>query len=99
MVESLEINAKSKDVKDYFWKQFIDRYPELQNILDKIKTYRNKSNHLELTKNNKQKYYDFLNKDLNVYLPDFIENGYLILQHKILDELKIAIKKSINELK
>ncbi|MBB6714779.1 hypothetical protein [Clostridium gasigenes] len=99
LIESLEINSKSKGVKDYFWNQFKDRYPELQNILDKIKTYRNKSNHLELTKNNKQKYYDFLNRDLNGCLPDFIENGYQIIQHKILDELKIAIKKSINELK
>lgn len=99
LVESLEINAKQKGCKKYFWNDFKQEYTELQNILNKIKTYRNKSNHLELDEFNKQKYYNFLNEDMNGYMPEFIYKGYLILQFKILNELEIAIKNTINILK
>ena len=97
-VESLEINAKSK-YKNYFWKEFKEQYPKLQNTLNKIKTYRNKSNHLELNYQNKQRYYSFLKEDINGYMPEFIENGYLILQFKLLDELELNIKSLIQILK
>lgn len=99
LVESLEINAKLKGKKDYFWKAFKDEYSDLQRILNKIKTYRNKSNHLELNESNKKRYYNFLNEDMYGYMPEFVENGYLILQFKILNELESTIKKVINDLK
>lgn len=97
-VESLENNAKPK-YKNYFWKEFKEQYPKLQNTLNKIKTYRNKSNHLELNYQNKQRYYSFLKEDINGYMPEFIENGYLILQFKLLDELELNIKSLIQILK
>ncbi|MCB2287631.1 hypothetical protein LGK99_11135 [Clostridium algidicarnis] len=99
LVESLELNAKLKGQKEYFWKKFARQYPELQKILNKIKTYRNKSYHLELNENNKERYFKFLNEDMKGYMPEFIENGYLILQFKILDELEIAIKNLIKYLR
>ena len=99
LVESLEINAIKKGHKKYFWNDFEHRYTELQSILNKIKTYRNKSNHLQLNEFNKQKYYNFLNEDMGGYMPEYIYNGYLILQFKILNELERAIKNTISELK
>jgi hypothetical protein len=99
LVESLEINANQKGYKKYFWNDFEHRYTELQSILNKIKTYRNKSNHLELNEFNKQKYYKFLNEDMGGYMPEFIYKGYLILQFKILNELETVIKNTISALK
>ena len=99
LVESLEINANQKGYKKYFWNEFEHRYTELQNILNKIKMYRNKSNHLELKEFNKQKYFKFLKEDMGGYMPEFIYKGYLILQFKILNELEMAIKNIISALK
>lgn len=99
LVESLENNAKEKCQNKYFWNDFKINYPELQRVLNKIKTYRNKYNHLELNEKNKERYYEFLKEDMNGYMPEFIENGYLILQFKLLDELKKYIESLIIELK
>lgn len=94
-VESLEDNAKKKGYKKYFWKDFKERYSRLQIALEKIKTYRNKSNHLKLDFSNKNRYFKCLAEDLNGYMPDFIENGYLILQEKILVQLEKAIRETM----
>lgn len=99
LVEALEINANQKGYKKYLWNDFKHRYTELQTIFNKIRTYRNKSNHLELDELNKQKYYNFLNEDMGGYMPEYIYKGYLILQFKILNELERAIKNTISELK
>ena len=96
LIESIDINAKSRK---YFWNDFKNKYPNLQHILDKIRTYRNKSKHLKLTNENEKKYLEYLKEDLNGYMPDFISNGFLILQCKIINELEDTIKNVIIELK
>lgn len=98
-VESLEQNAKNKGNKRYFWEEFKTRYTELQKILEKIKTYRNKSFHLVLTEANRNKYYNYLQEDLNGYLPEFVDNGYIIIQQKVLLGLEEEIKKVLIRLR
>lgn len=95
-VESLETNVNDKQ---YFWNTFKRKYPELQHVLDKIRSYRNKSKHLKLTNDNERKYQSYLVEDLNGYMPEFIENGFLILQTKILNELEKSVKDVIINLK
>ncbi|GAA0863975.1 hypothetical protein [Paraclostridium tenue] len=99
LVESLDLNAKSHSKRNYFWKEFKHEYPKLQKVLDKIRTYRNKSNHLKLDEKNQKKYLKYLNEDLNGYMPEFICNGYSILQYIILNELKVSIKNTIETIK
>lgn len=99
LVESLEQNAKIKGKKKYFWAEFEREYSSLQKTLDKIKTYRNKSNHLKLDEINKKKYFTYLKEDLNGYLPEFIEHGYMIIQQKILLELETEVKKVLVNLR
>ncbi|ELC8466054.1 hypothetical protein QYB60_001769 [Clostridium perfringens] len=99
LVESLEFNAKIKGKRKHFWNGFKINYKELFIILDKIKTYRNKSNHLKLDYNNRNKYLMYLKEDLNGFLPELIDNGYLILQEKILFELEKSIRTTLEKLK
>lgn len=99
-VESLDNNIKINSTdKKYFWHKFRSDYPQLQKILDKIRTYRNKNKHLTLTSENEKKYQKYLKEDLNGYMPEYIKNGYLILQVEILNQLEIAIKNLIIEIK
>lgn len=99
LVESLEFNAKIKGERKHFWNGFKINYKELFIILDKIRTYRNKSNHLKLDCNNRNKYLMYLKEDLNGFLPELIDNGYLILQEKILFELEKGIRTTLEKLK
>lgn len=99
LVESLDINSKSKRKVKYFWNDFKNTYPKLQKSLDRIRTYRNKGNHLQLDENNQKKYLSYLKQDLNGYMPEFIENGYLILQYIIIKELERAIEHTISGIK
>lgn len=94
-IEALEHNAKIKGKKKYFWEEFKDQYNDLQRILEKIKTYRNKSNHLKLDDANRNKYFNYLKEDLSGYLPEFVDNGYLIIQQKILLDLETVVKKTL----
>ena len=99
-VESLDNNIKiNAQDKRYFWHKFRRDYPQLQKILDKIRTYRNKNKHLALTNENEKKYQKYLKEDLNGYMPKYIKNGYLILQVKILEQLESDIKNLIIDLK
>lgn len=100
LVESLDNNSKKKKhSKKYFWNDFKEQYPKLQHVLDKIRTYRNKSKHLNLTEENNEKYFKYLTEDLDGYMPDFIPNGYLILQYKIINELNKSIEDVIKKIK
>lgn len=99
LVESLEYNAKTKGKNKYFWQEFKNTYVTLFNILNKIKTYRNKSNHLKLDNMNKEKYFQYLQDDLNGFLPEVIGDGYIIIQENILTELENGIRDTLNNIK
>jgi hypothetical protein len=96
LVEALEHNAKIKGKKKYFWNEFKDQYPSLFDVLNKIKTYRNKSNHLKLDDMNKLKYFQYLQDDLNGFLPEFAKDGYIIIQENIITELEQGIRETLN---
>lgn len=98
LVESLEYNAKIKKRRNYFWNDFQKIYPELFNILNKIKTYRNKSSHLKLNDINGEKYIKYVKEDLNGFDPDFIKDGYIIIQEKILTDLENSIRDTLNKI-
>ncbi|MFT8343559.1 MAG: hypothetical protein ABF652_19295 [Clostridium beijerinckii] len=99
LVESLEQNAKLKRKQKYFWREFKDGYPKLFDILNKIKTYRNKGNHLKLDDMNKEKYFQYLQDDLNGFIPEFVKDGYMIIQENILIELEKGIRDTLNSIR
>lgn len=92
LVESIEVNGKSNGIKSYFWSDIKNNYPSLHRTLHKIKVYRNNADHLVLDEQNKELYYQFLEEDLEGRMPEFVDNGFLMLQVKIIDELEQNIR-------
>lgn len=98
LVESIENNTNAKQNK-YFWNDFKANYRVLQKALNRIKIYRNNAHHLKLNENNQKAYIKFIKEDINGCMPEYINNGYLILQYKILIELKAAVEITIKRIK
>ncbi|MBD7913046.1 hypothetical protein [Clostridium cibarium] len=98
LVESLVNNSKANGYKNYFSNEFEKSYHELQGVLDKIRTYRNKSNHFKLNEFNRKKYLEYLGEDLNGYMPELINDGFLILQELILLELDSSLRSTLTML-
>lgn len=96
LVETFEQTWKkgglNKPKSIYFYNEFKDKYPKLQRILHKIKLYRHSMHHLSLEERYKNTFFDFLREDLNGRLPYFVNNGYLILQYKIIDSLSKELR-------
>ncbi|MED4728639.1 hypothetical protein P9597_10865 [Aneurinibacillus migulanus] len=97
-VESLDNAGKSKRKKDYFWTKFKQQFPDIQKVLHKIRLYRHSTEHTSLEDKYKQTYFSFLEEDLNGALPMFVENGYLILQEKLLNELEASLRNHLTKL-
>ena len=98
LVESIENNTNAKQNK-YFWNDFKANYGVLQKSLNRIKIYRNNAHHLKLNESNQKAYIKFIKEDMNGCMPEYINNGYLILQYKILIELKAAVEITIKTIK
>ena len=80
----------------YFWGDFKNLCPNVQRVLHKIRMYRNFANHLEIDSNYKSIFYEYLDEDLLGRLPQFVKDGYLYLQIKILEDLEKEINKYLN---
>ncbi|WP_368293088.1 hypothetical protein [Dehalobacter sp. TBBPA1] len=98
LVESIEQATKQHGVKKYFWNTFKEKYPKLQRQLYKIRLYRNYMNHLVLEEQYKNTFFEFLNEDINGCFPQFVDNGFLILQTKIILDLEEIVLKQIQDL-
>lgn len=90
--EAIKENGKKTGNKDYFWTIFKNRYPELQRTLDKSRVYRNKMSHWNLDVNNETKYREYLEEDLDGYMPELIKDGYFYLQQIILTSLEKSLR-------
>lgn len=91
--ESLEKNGKSNGDKNYFWNYFKNTFPDLQKVLHKIRIYRHSTEHIALDEKPKENYYRFLDEDLDGSMPLFKENGYRILQTRIIQDLEQTLEK------
>lgn len=82
--------------KNYFWNEFKTICPSLLfHILEKIRMYRNFCNHIEIDEKYKSKFYQFLDEDLAGRLPYFIDNGFLYLQIKLLEDLETELRNAL----
>ncbi|MGD6869484.1 hypothetical protein ACQCV6_25345 [Bacillus cereus] len=90
--ESLESNGKAHGNNKYFWNYFKQTFPALQKVLHKIRVYRHSTEHLSLEPQAKERYFEFLDEDLGGSIPLLKENGYHILQTKIVNELEEALE-------
>lgn len=97
-VESLEQATRLNGGKGYFWNIFKNKYPNLQRQLYKIRLYRNYMNHLVLEEKYKEPFFSFLNEDIYGCYPQLVENGYLILQTKMILDLENVLLNQIKEL-
>ncbi|AOS83692.1 hypothetical protein BIU88_05735 [Chlorobaculum limnaeum] len=86
-VESVDCYGKSIGNIKYFWDVVKLNYPDLFNILHKIRIYRNECDHLELNGNVNDKYVEFLTDDLEGRSPAQVSEVYFVLQQRILDGL------------
>jgi len=81
--ESVDFTGKKAGLRNYFWTNFKSLCPNVQRVLHKIRMYRNLANHLEIDFKYKPIFYEYLDEDLRGRLPQFVQNGYLILQIKL----------------
>ncbi|SFL70110.1 hypothetical protein [Pelosinus propionicus] len=79
--------------KGYFWNSFKAICPPgIFHVLEKVRMYRNFCNHIEIETKYKSKFYQFLDEDLAGCLPHFINNGFLYLQIKLLENLEVELR-------
>ncbi|MNC07828.1 hypothetical protein D3C75_553870 [compost metagenome] len=83
----------------YFFVDFKNFFPKIQRVLHKIRVYRNAGHHLKLDDQVKENYFLFLNEDLNGALPMFVENGYHILQTKLIRDLYDVLFTEVNNIR
>jgi hypothetical protein len=91
--ESLEKNGKVHGQKSYFWSYFKDTFPEIHKVLHKIRIYRHSTEHISLEEKPKESYFRFLDEDIDGAIPLLKEDGYRILQTKLLFELEEALER------
>lgn len=94
--ESLDKNGKSHGDKNYFWNYFKNTFPDLQKVMHKIRIYRHSTEHIALDEKPKENYFKFLDEDLDGSLPFFKDNGYRILQTKIILDLEQSLEKLLS---
>ncbi|ASZ16677.1 MULTISPECIES: hypothetical protein [Bacillus] len=92
LIESFDRTVRANGKKQYFWNEFKTEFPELQKILHKIRLYRHSTEHISLEEKYKEKYFQFMEEDLNCSIPLLVEKGYLILQEKILSDLESVLR-------
>lgn len=94
--ESVDFTGKRAGVKRYFWGDFKSLCPNVQRVLHKIRMYRNFANHLEIDADYKPIFYQYLDEDLLGRLPQFVKDGYLMLQIKLLEDLEDELRSGVN---
>ncbi|MEK3937422.1 hypothetical protein MKY41_19210 [Sporosarcina sp. FSL W7-1349] len=85
--------------RGYFFNDFKERVPHAQNAMNRLRVYRNSVQHSHLDDNQIEIYLDFIKQDLNGTFPEFIDNGYLILQSILIKELIKNVKEEIGKIK
>lgn len=95
-VETIENYGKDKGAKNYFWGTIKPEYPALSISLEKIKVYRNNSDHLFLNRPTNDRLQEFLEGDLPSDIPQ--KDRYYCLQQKLLEELLTGIQIELNKL-
>lgn len=97
-VESIENYGKSIGDRNYFWQTIKTEYAALFFSLNRIKVYRNDSDHIELNRNVSQQLLDYLNRDLEERRPSECQDLYFHLQQRTIDSLLAAINSELNKL-
>ena len=95
--ESVDFTGKRAKMPKYFWGNFKSLCPNVQRILHKIRMYRNFANHLEIDSNYKAIFYEYLDEDLLGRLPQFVKDGYLCLQIKLIEDLEKEIRNHLSK--
>ncbi|ERI92272.1 hypothetical protein HMPREF1982_02529 [Clostridiales bacterium oral taxon 876 str. F0540] len=95
LVESVERFWSINGMKKYFWEDFKKQYSSIQKVLHKIKLYRHSTHHLSLEDKYKPTYFQFLDDDLNGSMPQFVEDGFLKLQVKLLQDLQDSLESNL----
>ena len=96
LFEAIKTNGKRKGDNNYFWITFKNNYPSLQCVIDKVRVYRNKTSHWKLDASNETKYNEYLEEDLDGYMPELIKDGYLNLQFIIVSSLEKTLRDIMN---
>ncbi len=93
-VESIKNYGKSVGNDGYLDSKIKENYPSLYALIDKIRTYRNKSDHLKLTSKNVEKYRIYWNEDTKGIHE--IDGIYFAVQQKLLEDLLEAIHDELD---
>lgn len=93
-VESIENYGKSIGKTKYFWNEIKNSYPNLFNVLHRIKIYRHSEDHLMLKQDVAKKYSEYWSTDTQgISNPD---EQRFVIQQKLLEEFLTAIQIEID---
>lgn len=77
---------------------FKNELPSLRAAFMRLKAYRNKYCHIDVTEQSKTAYMSFLKEDFDGSVPDTVENGWFKMQRRILDNIHVALQAEISRL-
>lgn len=92
IVEPLDKTGKKIGSRNYFFDELKAAYPRLWPSLNRIRAYRNRFLHLDLTVLAEQQFRHYLNVDLDGVSPDDATDGWFQLQSAVLNELLIGLQ-------
>jgi hypothetical protein len=97
-VESIEAFGRSINKNKYFWEEIKSTYPDLWEVLQRIKVYRNERDHLELNTSNNSKFLEYISDDFEGKLFSSVPDPYFVIQQRILDRLLLSIQIELEKL-
>lgn len=95
-VESVERFGRQQSIKDYFWTNIKQTYPDLWDALQRIKIYRHNDLHLELNSTAAAELRRYIETDLEGQRTSQVEGVWFIFQQCVLDNLLLGIQCEIN---
>lgn len=91
LVEAIEKVGKDLGVKAYFWNDVHQTYPDYWKAMHRVKLYRNRDLHLELTEQSERGLADMLREDLEGKKMSDVPDVYFLLQQIVLDEVLLSL--------
>lgn len=81
-----------KSHKQYLFEEIKSAYPSLWPALNRIRVYRNRFAHSDLTPQAKQEYEHYLKEDLDGHSPESVPDGWFQLQSAVLNGLLVGLQ-------
>lgn len=95
-VEPIDRTGKNANKKNYFFKDVKSDFPTLWYALNRVRSYRNHLQHLEMTPSAEKNHRVYLDEDFDGVDPASLVDGWFRVQQAVLDGLLVAVHAEIS---